>query len=235
LSTSASTELRWLAKKILPKRFVYFLRSVLPESVYYPGYGKTMLNRTRIENLVQLLESACGFDGDVIECGVYRGGSLAQIATVLKARRPEKRVFGVDTFEGHPYDYEQDIPEGGKVLHHKGLFAKSQLEKVRLYLGEAGLTNVKLFKGLVEEVLPKELDNERFCFAHLDLDLYKSTKSALSFLVPRMTTGGIIVFDDYGNHESPGVTRAVDEILGENSVEITVKSRDQNQAYWKSV
>jgi O-methyltransferase len=189
----------------------------------------------KIENLVRLLQSTGGLDGNVIECGVYRGGSLVKIATAVKARDQGKQVFAVDTFEGHPYQFEEDIPEDGRVVHHKRLFANTEQDKVRKYLHEAGLTNVKLFQGLVEEVLPKELGNERFCFAHLDLDLYKSTKSALSFLVPRMTTGGIIVFDDYGAYESPGVTRAVDEILGEHSVEITVKSREGNQAYWKSM
>lgn len=234
MPTSISTEIRWFVKKVLPKSIVDGLRSILPESIYYPGYGHTTLNKTKIENIIKLLNTTLEkkIHGNLIECGVFRGGSLTQIGLVLKQKKSEKHLYGVDSFEGHPFDDNEDIPADGKIIHQKGLFSDNKIELVQSILNEKKLSNVSLHKGLVEEVLPKFFDKEKFCFAHLDLDLYQSTKQALSFIVPRMTKGGIIVFDDYGGFESPGVKKACEEILGHGTVNILIDSKDGSQGYW---
>jgi len=219
-------------KKILPKRVVDCMRHVLPESIYYPGYGHTTLSTAKMQNLLRLLEDAVSFEGSVIECGVFRGGSLVEIAAKVRELGSDKNIYGVDTFEGHPFQSEEDVPDDGRIVHHTGLFGDNQMERVQNCLNEAGLTNVTLLKGLVGEVLPRRLNETKFCFAHLDLDLYLSTREALAFIVARLVPGGIIVFDDYGGYDSPGVTKAVNELLG-HSVQITVRSKDGNQAFWR--
>lgn len=186
-----------------------------------------------MENLVHLLESVLALEGNVIECGVFRGGSLVEIAARVRELESNKKIYGVDTFEGHPFQSEEDVPDDGRVVHRPGLFADNHLERVQKCLKEKGLTNVTLFKGLVGEVLPQRFGEAKFCFAHLDLDLYLSTRDALTFIAPRLVSGGIIVFDDYGGYDSPGVTRAVNEILGDTAVEVTVRSKNGNQAFWR--
>jgi O-methyltransferase len=233
MSVTDSINWRWIVKKILPKRVVDFIRHVLPESVYYPGYGHTTLSKAKTQNLLHLLESAVAHEGNVIECGVFRGGSLVEIAARLRELGSNKKIYGVDTFEGHPFQSDEDVPDDGRVVHRTGLFADNHLERVQECLNEAGLANVILLKGLVGEVLPQRFAEEKFCFAHLDLDLYLSTREALAFVVPRLVSGGVIVFDDYGGYDSPGVTRAVNELLGDTSVQITVRSKDGNQAFWR--
>jgi len=237
MTTSTSTNIRWFAKKILPKKFVDGLRTVLPESIYYPGYGHTTLNEKKINNITKLVKNVLDdkIEGNAIECGVFRGGSLTQIGNTLKKFNSNKKLFGVDTFEGHPFHNEEDVPEDGKIIHHKGLFSGNQLENVQKILDEKNLDNTKLFKGLVSDVLPNFLKNENFCFVHLDLDLYISTKQALEFLYPRMMYGGIIVFDDYDAYESPGVKKAAEEILGIDSVRKLIDSKDGNQGFWKKM
>jgi len=233
MSETTSTNLRWVVKKILPRRVVDFIRRVLPESIYYPGYGHTTLSRKKMQNLLQLLDSAVVFEGSVIECGVFRGGSLVKIGARLRESGSDKKIYGVDTFEGHPFQSEEDVPDNGRIVHRTGLFADNHMEKVQKCLKEAGLADVILLKGLVGEVLPQRFGEEKFCFAHLDLDLYLSTRDALAFIAPRLVSGGVIVFDDYGGYDSPGVTRAVNELLEDSSVQITVRSKDGNQAYWR--
>ena len=186
-----------------------------------------------MENLVRLLESVVALEGNVIECGVFRGGSLVEIASRVRELESDKKIYGVDTFEGHPFQSEEDVPADGCVVHRPGLFADNHLERVQKCLKEEGFTNVTLFKGLVGEVLPQRFGEAKFCFAHLDLDLYLSTRDALTFIAPRLVSGGIIVFDDYGGYDSPGVTRAVNEILGDTAVEVTIRSKDGNQAFWR--
>jgi len=225
---------RWVAKKYLPKALTDMLRRVLPESIYYPGYGQTTLSTKKAKSLARLRDEclARNLDGDLIECGVFRGGSLVEIARAAKERAPSKRVFGADTFEGHPFDSPEDVPPDQQVIHHKGLFAGNNRERVAAMLRANDLTNTTLLKGLVGETLPT-LGDVRFCFAHLDLDLYLSTKQALAFIAPRLVPGGTIVFDDYGAYESPGIQQAVSEILPEaDVVRLQMDPSEGSQGYW---
>jgi O-methyltransferase len=59
------------------------------------------------------------------------------------------------------------------------------------------------------------LEDRRFCFAHIDLDLYQGVKDAVAFVYPRMPRGGLIVFDDYGFASCPGARKAVDEFFAD--------------------
>lgn len=226
--------LRWVAKKLLPKSTANVLRRTLPESIYYPGYGRTTLSTKKADLLARLLEDSLSkrLAGDLIECGVYRGGSLAAIAKAAKAKAPEKRVFGADTFEGHPFDGPEDMPPDEQLVHRKGLFAGNSYDSVAAMLRDRGLTNAILLKGLVGETLPT-LAEPRFCFAHLDLDLYLSTRQALAFIAPRLVPGGTIVFDDFGGYDTPGVEKAVYEVLpSAKIIRATIDAADGTQGYW---
>ena len=57
------------------------------------------------------------------------------------------------------------------------------------------------------------LSDARFCFAHIDLDLYQGVRDSLDFLYPRLSHGGVIVLDDYGFASCPGARKAVDEFF----------------------
>ncbi len=46
---------------------------------------------------------------------------------------------------------------------------------------------------------------------HIDVDAYQSASEVLEHVCPRLSVGGIVVFDDYGFASCPGVTRLVDE------------------------
>jgi len=59
------------------------------------------------------------------------------------------------------------------------------------------------------------LEDRKFCFAHIDLDLYQGVFDCLSFVYPRLSPGGSIVFDDYGFASCPGARRAVDEFFAD--------------------
>ena len=62
----------------------------------------------------------------------------------------------------------------------------------------------------------------RFCFVHLDVDLFQPTRDSLGFFYPRMVDGGLIVCDDYGFETCPGARRAVDEFFADRPEPIGV-------------
>ena len=61
----------------------------------------------------------------------------------------------------------------------------------------------------------QDVDDRKFSFVHIDVDLTEPTRESLAFFYPRMVPGGIIVCDDYGQSTSPGATQAVDRFLAD--------------------
>ncbi|HET8667682.1 MAG TPA: TylF/MycF/NovP-related O-methyltransferase [Terriglobales bacterium] len=138
--------------------------------------------------------------GDFAECGVYRGGTAYLLAEL--AAKHNRRVSLFDTFEGMP---ETDPT---KDRHKQGDFADVSLAGVQQYLSP--FNNVDYFPGLIPGTLAAVSDR-RFCFVHIDLDIYNSIHAATEFFYPRMASGGVIVYDDYGYPSCPGARMAIDE------------------------
>ncbi len=140
--------------------------------------------------------------GEVAECGVYRGGTAIILAEL--AAQSGRQVHLFDTFGGMP----KTNPE--RDLHKEGDFAGTSLRDVQTYLADS--RNVTFHAGLVPQTL-RAVDGDRFCFVHIDLDIYDAIKSATEFFYSRLETGGVIVFDDYGWPSCPGARAAVDEFF----------------------
>lgn len=70
----------------------------------------------------------------------------------------------------------------------------------------------RTYKGWVPERF-HEVEDRRFSFVHIDVDLYEPTRASLEFFHPRMNPGGIIVCDDYNFTSCPGASSAVDDFL----------------------
>jgi O-methyltransferase len=139
-------------------------------------------------------------DGDVAECGVYRGGSARLLSTVF----PNKKIYLFDSFEGM---IEDDLIDEG---HKKGDFKEreSSLEEVQRYLSDK--PNCLFYKGWIPSST-SFLTNETFSLVHLDLDLYQSTKSAIEVFWPRLVIGGSMIFDDVNWPNCPGVDKCLIE------------------------
>lgn len=138
-------------------------------------------------------------NGDIAECGVYKGGSARLLATIF----PNKKIYLYDSFEGM---LEDDSMESGH--HIKGQFNDTSIEAVQNYLSDKD--NCLFFKGWIPEST-KSLTNETFSLVHVDLDLYQSTQSAIEIFWPRLTIGGMMIFDDIDWEPCPGVNRAIKE------------------------
>jgi O-methyltransferase len=166
-------------------------------------------------------------DGDFVECGVWRGGNSIIAADVFKNMASEKSVWLFDTFAGMTAPTDVDVDYLGESAHIR--FRKSQgrdhndwcyspLEEVKTHFGKAGLFNgnVKFVKGDVAVTLsrPAQLP-EKISVLRLDTDWFESTKIELEVLFPRLSSGGVLIIDDYGHWG--GARKAVDEYFGENA------------------
>jgi O-methyltransferase len=147
------------------------------------------------DTVTELVETARAAPaGDLVEVGVYKGGSASRLMEV--AREQGRRLFLFDTFTGIP------IADPQVDQHKVGDFGDTSLEAVRAAIPGA-IFKPGIFPGtLTDEVGPIGL-------AHIDCDQYASVQACCSALAPRMAPGGVMVFDDYD--ALLGAARAVQE------------------------
>jgi O-methyltransferase len=183
------------------KPFINYYRIAAP---------KTLVSADRCYVLYVLLQQALHLEGDIWECGVYKGGTAAMEAAILKDHHSSKRLYLFDTFEGMP---ETD---SNKDWHKRGDFSDTSVEAVSGFVGFEHQRVIR--KGFIPDTF-RGLESAQIAFAHIDVDIYKSILDSLSFIWPRLTNGGFIVFDDYGAPTCPGARAAVDEFFaGKSSI-----------------
>lgn len=162
----------------------------------------TLVDKVRCFIIFQFITHTKSINGDVAEVGVYRGGTARLIAEILEEGKKHLHLF--DTFEGMPeVDERQDI-------HQQGDFSDTSIKQVKRFLD--GFSKVHFYQGVFPQTASPVINN-KFSFVHIDVDIYQSVLDSCGFFYPRMVSGGIIVFDDYGFVSCPGAKRAVDDFF----------------------
>jgi O-methyltransferase len=144
--------------------------------------------------------------GDVLEIGVWRGGTGCMMAKARMNVARESTVFLCDTFTGVVGASEQD------PLYSNGEHADTSEETVRFLLAQFGITNARVLPGNFPKETGQLISHRTFCLVHIDVDVYQSAKDSYYWSWPRLLIGGAVVFDDYGFERCVGVTRFVNEI-----------------------
>jgi O-methyltransferase len=171
---------------------------------YERAMPRSLVTADRCYVLYCLLRQALAVEGDVWECGVYKGGTAAMLGAILADKMPAKKLYLFDTFEGMP---ETDAAVD---WHRKGEFADTSRESVEAHVGQPGLCVIR--QGFIPDTFAG-LESARIAFAHIDVDIYRSVKDCLEFIWPRVSRGGFVVFDDYGFPACPGARAAVDDFF----------------------
>lgn len=155
--------------------------------------------------LQQLLRLVHDIPGDTAECGVYEGlGSF--IILDANARSHHKRTHHLfDSFEG----LSDPSPLDGFYWSKGDLAANVETVKKNL---APYLDAVCFHPGWIPDRF-SDVEESRFAFVHIDVDLYQPTFDSLQFFYDRLNPGGILVCDDYGFSTCPGATKAVDQFL----------------------
>ena len=167
--------------------------------------GRTLVDKVRCFMLYQLAHNALRLNGDAAEIGVYKGGTARLLAKTL-AQTAAKTLHLFDTFAGMP---ETDA---ARDLHGKGDFNDTSLADVQAFLHDC--PNVDFHPGFFPATAGP-IETAQFCFVHVDVDIYRSVLDCCRFFYPRLVTGGVMVFDDYGFFSCPGAKQAVDEFFAD--------------------
>jgi O-methyltransferase len=168
----------------------------------------TLVDIYRCYDLWMLAGQAARLDGDVLEVGVWRGGTGCLIATRYSSLGAVGTVFLCDGFTGI-------VKAGAPDRHYRGgEHADCTREIVATLAGVMGVANVQILEGIFPEDTGAAIAARRFSFCHIDVDVYESARDVLDWVWPRLQPGGIVVFDDYGFATCPGVTQLVNERLG---------------------
>jgi O-methyltransferase len=169
--------------------------------------GHTLVDVSRCHELWSLARQATSVDGDVLEVGVWRGGTGAVLARAVQSSG--KRVFLADTFAGVVKAGSKDNAYIG------GEHSDTSEEAVETLLKSLGVTNTVLLKGMFPETNAERV-SDQLALVHIDVDVYESARAILRWSLPRLSAGGVIVFDDYGFVTCQGVTRMVNEFVAED-------------------
>ncbi len=201
--------------------------------IYQSIHAFTMTGPYRIQSLVNAVTyiDRCGISGDIVECGVWRGGSMMAAAlTMIKLGSLTRDLYLFDTFEGMPEPGPNDTDPSGSgpiegLANITSDYYAVSVEQVRKNLHITGYPSerVRLIQGPVESTIPERAP-ERIALLRLDTDWYESTRHELVHLFPLLTVGGVLIIDDYGHF--PGARRAVDEYLAAEDVPILLNRID---------
>jgi hypothetical protein len=208
---------------------------------YIRGEAVTMLPMVRLQNIRECIETivAEGIAGDLIETGVWRGGGCIFMRACLNALGATERVVWVaDSFEGLP-DPSPDREKEAKFHHgkmmqdhyHKMAASFEEVSANFVRYGAMG-DNVRFLKGWFADTLPNA-PVERLALMRLDGDYYDSTMDALNALYSRLSPGGFVIIDDYGEDTWTDCRQAVDEFRDTHAITAPIIVVDSKCVFWR--
>jgi O-methyltransferase len=152
-----------------------------------------------------LVEESKKSQGAFLEVGTWRGGSGAIIASHAQQLGLTEKVYLCDTFKGVVKTGEKDSS------YYGGEHADTSYSTVSALMKKLNLKNVEILEGVFPDETGVHIEDEVFRFCHIDVDVYLSAKEIIEWVWPRLSNGGIVVFDDYGFKTCDGITRFVNE------------------------
>jgi len=154
--------------------------------------GPLIVSLDRCYMLYQFCKYATSIEGDIVECGTYTGGTAYLLASIMKAKGVTyKRLHLFDTFQGMP---DIAIPE--RDVHAPGDFGDTCLDYVQKRLREFPF--VEFHPGFIPDTFSEIANINRFSFVHVDVDIYPTALECCKWFWPRLSRGGVMLFDDYG-------------------------------------
>lgn len=198
-------------------------------TLYSKNMEYTMIDEKTYLNNLKIAEKAKKISGDIVECGVWRGGMIAGIAEILGTK---EKYFLYDSYEGLPDAKEID---GASALdwqsnsegEHYHDNCKAEISFANQAMSKTGV-DFELIKGWFDHTIPNH-KHEKISLLRLDADWYDSTIVCLKHLFPKVVSGGIIIIDDYYVWE--GCSKAVHDYLSEIKSNCRIYQMDNKVAY----
>ncbi len=159
---------------------------------------ESLMSGNEIFTVYSLARTQSALEGDMAEVGVYQGCS-AKLISLASGAKP---LHLFDTFAGLPAP-DADEHDRMRIGHYA-----ASLASVQDFLKSED--RISFYPGLFPQTA-SPVEDVRFSFVHLDVDLKSSTLACLNFFYPRMVPGGVILTHDYSYLD--GVRQAFDEFL----------------------
>lgn len=200
----------------------------------WPLQAPTMIGMERINNLQHCVDRVIADDvpGDLIETGVWRGGSCIFMRGVLKSHGVTDRLVWVaDSFEGLPAPNTEKYPQDAGLHLEQYKELAVSLEEVQRNFERYGLLDeqVRFLKGWFRDSLPGA-PIEKLAVLRLDGDLYESTTDALTNLYDRLSPGGFVIVDDYS---IPACKQAVHDFRNQRGIDDPIEKIDWTGVFWR--
>ena len=174
----------------------------------------TMVDVYRLWEMWTLVEQVASVPGDIIEIGVWRGGSGALTAKRVAMLGLDAKVYLCDTFEGMVKTGEHD------PLYRGGELSDTSADIVRALCDRMGLTTVEVLKGIFPDDTGDQVPSTQIRLCHIDVDVYNSARDVVAWVWDKMPVGALMVYDAYGFPSCAGITKHVDEqrAMGDRTV-----------------
>ncbi len=219
----------------LPPDFENIHRSIIEKVRPY-----TMTSPERLYGLIESVQYVVknNIEGALVECGVWKGGSMMAIAeTLLALGIRDRELYLYDTFEGMTAPTEEDVDQlnrdAATQLNQDAskktesvVWAYSGLEEVKQNIARTGYPSDKIhfIQGDILKTIPAQMPGKT-ALLRLDTDWYESTKHEMEYLYPLLVSKGIIIIDDYGFWK--GSKKAVDEYLLQHQIPLMLHRMDE--------
>ena len=199
------------------------------------GFEHTMIGRKRLDNIQECVGRIMEEEvpGDLIECGVWRGGAAVFMRGLLEAWGVhDRKVWVADSFQGlPPPSAAPDLALGLDFSANKFPALAVDLDTVIGTFGAYDLLDdqVKFLKGWFKDTLAGAAI-ERLALLRLDGDLYESTRDALQALYDKLVPGGYVIVDDFFLESCQ---KAVHEFRAARAIETPMVTIDWTGVYWR--
>jgi O-methyltransferase len=206
----------------------------------WPPHAETMVGLARLGNVLDCTARALadGVPGDLVETGVWRGGTAIFLRAILAAlgteRDDERRVWACDSFQGLPEADAERFPMDVPMRFHEHPQLAIGLDAVRTNFARYDLLDerVRFVPGWFRDSLPSvATEIGSIAVLRLDGDMYESTIDALTHLEPLVSPGGFVIVDDYGGIEA--CRQAVADHRTTNGISARIHEVDWTAAWWR--
>ncbi|HXI85295.1 MAG TPA: TylF/MycF family methyltransferase [Verrucomicrobiae bacterium] len=200
----------------------------------WPSEAETMIGMERLNNVQQLVGNVLKYSipGDLVECGVWRGGCTIFMRALLALFSDNcRRVWVCDSFQGLPKPDAERYPADAGDRHHElapylGVSLREVKDNFRRY--EMLDDRVKFVEGWFADSLPAA-PIDKIAVLRIDGDMYGSTWEALTALYPKVSEGGYVIVDDYA---LKGCRAAVDDFREQNGMVKDLEVIDWTGVWW---
>jgi hypothetical protein len=168
--------------------------------------GENFRSLERKYTVAGLVGALDWLEGDLAECGVYNGATAYFMALAGADLGRSRCLHLFDSFQGLSAPREMD----GNHWHRGDLAIAETVARDNL----ARFPGCRFYAGWIPDRFA-EVADRRFCFVHIDVDIYEPTAASIGFFYPRLNPGGMLLCDDYGFETCPGARSAMDEFFAD--------------------